>query len=123
MKRQTWLYISLFSAIALLINPAAKAADDNFTDIKTEIAAQRAIRAAGRVMPVNLVLVAEGEEEIGSPHIGQIVNRPDVQSALAGTIGVFMPFASQDREGLVTVYRGSGDSLLNSTVFAADQGH
>ena len=57
------------------------------------IAALHAIRGAGRKMPVNLVLVAEGEEEIGSPHIGQIVHRPEVQKALAGTVGVFMPSA------------------------------
>jgi len=227
MKPQTWLYISLFSTLTFLANPAALAAEDNFTDIKTEIAAQHdegvqrlqdwiklpsianmdvgypegpehmakllkdagfqradiiptdgkpgvfatldagadktlgvyfmydvkhfdpaewsspplaaaivdkpglgkavmgrgavnqkgpqsaflaalhAIRAAGRVLPVNLVLVAEGEEEIGSPHIGQIVNRPEVQAALAGTIGVFMPSASQDRNGLVTVSLGA----------------
>jgi hypothetical protein len=42
---------------------------------------------------VNLVLMAEGEEEIGSPHIGQLVRRPEVLAALAKTIGVFMPFA------------------------------
>jgi acetylornithine deacetylase/succinyl-diaminopimelate desuccinylase-like protein len=51
--------------------------------------------------------VAEGEEEIGSPHIGQIVNRPEVQAALAGTVGVFMPSASQDRDGLVSVSLGA----------------
>jgi acetylornithine deacetylase/succinyl-diaminopimelate desuccinylase-like protein len=67
----------------------------------------RAIRAAGRQMPVNLVLVAEGEEEIGSPHIGQIVNRPDVQTALAGTLGVIMPSASQGRDGIVRVSLGA----------------
>jgi acetylornithine deacetylase/succinyl-diaminopimelate desuccinylase-like protein len=71
------------------------------------LAALHAIRSAGRIMPVNLVLVAEGEEEIGSPHIGQIVNRPEVQAALAETIGVFMPSARQDREGLVTVSLGA----------------
>jgi acetylornithine deacetylase/succinyl-diaminopimelate desuccinylase-like protein len=58
-------------------------------------------------MPVNLVLVAEGEEEIGSPHIAQVVNQPEVQSALAGTMGVFMPSAGQDRDGLVTVSLGA----------------
>ncbi len=67
----------------------------------------RAIREAGRQLPVNLVLVAEGEEEIGSPHLGQIVNRPDVQAALAGTIGVIMPSASQGRDGIVTVSLGA----------------
>ena len=67
----------------------------------------RAIRGAGRQLPVNLALVAEGEEEIGSPHIGQIVHRPEVQAALAGTVGVYMPSASQDRDGIVTVSLGA----------------
>jgi acetylornithine deacetylase/succinyl-diaminopimelate desuccinylase-like protein len=71
------------------------------------IAALHAIRGAGRKMPVNLVLVAEGEEEIGSPHIGQIVHRPEVQAALADTVGVFMPGASQDPDGTVTVSLGA----------------
>ena len=71
------------------------------------LAALHALRAAGRKPPVNLVLVAEGEEEIGSPHIGQLVLRPEVQSALAKTIGVFMPTASQDLDGGVTVSLGA----------------
>src|SRR6476661_1501101 len=36
------------------------------------LAALHAIRGAGKKLPVNLVMVAEGEEEIGSPHIGQL---------------------------------------------------
>ena len=56
---------------------------------------------------MNLVLVAEGEEEIGSPHIGQIVHRPEVRRALAGTVGVFMPSAEQDLDGIVTVSLGA----------------
>ncbi len=71
------------------------------------IAALHAIRGAGAQMPVNLVLVAEGEEEIGSPHIGQIVHKPEVETALAGTVGVFMPTAMQDPDGLVTVSLGA----------------
>ena len=56
---------------------------------------------------MNLVLVAEGEEEIGSPHIGQLVLRPEVQAAFAKCIGVFMPGAAQDPDGNVTVSLGA----------------
>ena len=58
-------------------------------------------------MPVNLVIVAEGEEEIGSPHITQLVRRPEVQTALAKCVGVFMPSATQDLDGVVTVNLGA----------------
>lgn len=71
------------------------------------LAALRAIRDARQDLPVNLVLVAEGEEEIGSPHIAQVALRPDVQVALKDTIGVFMPAASQDTEGQVTISLGA----------------
>ena len=71
------------------------------------LSALRAMRAAGQPLPVNLVLVAEGEEEIGSPHIAQLVHRPEVREALAGSVGVFMPFAMQDAEGHVTVNLGA----------------
>jgi acetylornithine deacetylase/succinyl-diaminopimelate desuccinylase-like protein len=69
--------------------------------------ALRAIQGAGKKPPVNLVVIAEGEEEIGSPNIAQIVNRPEVQSALANTIGVFMPAARQTPDGVVTVNLGA----------------
>jgi len=71
------------------------------------LAALHAIRGAKRKLPVNLVLVAEGEEEIGSPHIGQIVHRPEVDEALRRCVGVFMPSASQDPDGIVTVSLGA----------------
>jgi acetylornithine deacetylase/succinyl-diaminopimelate desuccinylase-like protein len=71
------------------------------------LAALHAFRGAGQKLPVNLVLVAEGEEEIGSPHFAQIVRRPEVRAALAKCTGVFMPFASQDPDGLVTVNLGA----------------
>jgi acetylornithine deacetylase/succinyl-diaminopimelate desuccinylase-like protein len=75
------------------------------------LAALHAFRGAGKKLPVNLVVVAEGEEEIGSPHIGQIVHRPEVQAALAGTVGVFMPSASQDLDGVVTVSLGAKGNI------------
>lgn len=71
------------------------------------IAALHAIRAAGRKLPVNLVLVAEGEEEIGSPHFPQIVNRPEVSAALKKCTGIFMPSAEQDLDGSVVMTLGA----------------
>jgi acetylornithine deacetylase/succinyl-diaminopimelate desuccinylase-like protein len=71
------------------------------------LAALHAMRAANVKLPVNLVLVAEGEEEIGSTHIGQFVHSPKVQAALAKTIGVFMPSAIQDLDGIITVSLGA----------------
>lgn len=55
--------------------------------------ALRAIREAKQTLPVNLVLIAEGEEEVGSPHIRQLAYHPKVRAALEKCIGVFMPFA------------------------------
>jgi acetylornithine deacetylase/succinyl-diaminopimelate desuccinylase-like protein len=71
------------------------------------LAALHAIRGANKKMPVNLVMVAEGEEEIGSPHIKQLADRPEVREALSKCVGVFMPSATQDLDGIVTVNLGS----------------
>ena len=73
----------------------------------TFLEALHAMKAAGRKMPVNFVFVAEGEEEIGSPHFGQIVHKPEVEQALSKCVGIFMPFASQDLSGMVTVTLGA----------------
>jgi acetylornithine deacetylase/succinyl-diaminopimelate desuccinylase-like protein len=71
------------------------------------IAALHAIRAAGQKVPVNLVFVGEGEEEIGSPHFGQVVLASPVREALARCEGIFMPEAAQDLDGNVTVSLGA----------------
>jgi acetylornithine deacetylase/succinyl-diaminopimelate desuccinylase-like protein len=71
------------------------------------LAALHAYRGAGVTLPVNLVLVAEGEEEIGSPHFPQIVRRPDVAKALSRCTGVFVPSAAQAPDGVVTVSLGA----------------
>ncbi|MDQ3117312.1 MAG: M20/M25/M40 family metallo-hydrolase [Verrucomicrobiota bacterium] len=71
------------------------------------LAALHAMKAAGHKVPVNFVLVAEGEEEIGSPHFGQIVHTPEIEKALAKCSGIFMPFASQGLDGMVTVTLGA----------------
>src|SRR6266576_3953560 len=71
------------------------------------LAALHAIRGANKKLPVNLVLVAEGEEEIGSPHFPQIVRRPEVLAALRNAIGIFMPSAAQELDGKVIMTLGA----------------
>jgi acetylornithine deacetylase/succinyl-diaminopimelate desuccinylase-like protein len=71
------------------------------------LAAIHAIHGAGRKLPVNLVLVAEGEEEIGSPHIPQLVRRTEVLTALKPTMGIFLPDAGQDLDGTVVMDLGA----------------
>jgi acetylornithine deacetylase/succinyl-diaminopimelate desuccinylase-like protein len=73
----------------------------------TFLAALHAIRGAGRKLPVNLVLVAEGEEEIGSPHFAQIVRRPEVIAALKNSEGIFLPDAAQDLDGSIVMDLGA----------------
>ncbi len=73
----------------------------------TFLAALHAIRGAGRKLPVNLVFVAEGEEEIGSPHFHQVVHRPEVLAAVKKCSGIFMPSSSQGLDGEVTITLGA----------------
>ena len=71
------------------------------------LAALHALKGIGRKPPVNLVLLAEGEEEIGSPHFHQAAERPEVAAALKKCDGIFMPSATQDPDGSVTVALGA----------------
>src|SRR5215472_11236577 len=71
------------------------------------LAAVHAIRGIGPKLPVNLVFVCESEEEIGSPHIRQIVHRPDVIAALRKCVGVLTPTSAQALDGTVTMSLGA----------------
>ena len=71
------------------------------------LSALMAFKAAGKKLPVNLVLACEGEEEIGSPHFAQVVRSPEVLEELKKCIGVFMPEAGQQRDGTVEVSLGA----------------
>lgn len=73
----------------------------------TFLAALHAMRAAGKKPPVNLVLIAEGEEEIGSPHFSQIVQHPDVMPTLKKSLGIIIPTSWQNQNGAVTINLGS----------------
>jgi acetylornithine deacetylase/succinyl-diaminopimelate desuccinylase-like protein len=71
------------------------------------LSALMAFKAAGRKLPVNLVLVCEGEEEIASPHFSEIVMNAQVLPELKKCAGVWMPEAAQDRDGGVQVNLGA----------------
>src|ERR1700721_2113142 len=71
------------------------------------LSALMAFKAAGKKLPVNLVLVCEGEEEIASPHFHEVIENPEVLAELKRCVGVFMPEAGQDRDGGVQVSLGA----------------
>jgi acetylornithine deacetylase/succinyl-diaminopimelate desuccinylase-like protein len=58
------------------------------------------IRTQGK-LPVNLLVVAEGEEELGSPNYPQVIDK--YEARLKKADGVFFPFNAQD---------GTGDASL-----------
>jgi acetylornithine deacetylase/succinyl-diaminopimelate desuccinylase-like protein len=87
----------------------------------TFLAAVHAIRATHRKLPVNFVFVAEGEEEIGSPHFPQVVRRPDILAALKKCNGIFMPFPSQGLDGEVTQFLGAKGVVELELVSSGDK--
>ena len=71
------------------------------------LAALHAFRASGRRLPVNLVLLAEGEEEIGSPNFINALRDAEVVAAMREADGVIIPSASQGANGAVTINLGA----------------
>ncbi|HEU0310858.1 MAG TPA: M20/M25/M40 family metallo-hydrolase [Sphingomicrobium sp.] len=71
------------------------------------LAALHAFKASGRKLPVNLVLVAEGEEEIASPNFPAVIADPEVSAALRKSVGVFIPTSSQDQQGNAGITLGA----------------
>ncbi len=88
----------------------------------TFLAALHAFKGTGRKLPVNLVFVAEGEEEIGSPHFPQVVHRPDILAAMQKcTSGVFMPMAGQALDGSVDINLGAKGVVELELVSSAER--
>ena len=75
------------------------------------LTALRAFKTAVVKLPVNLVLVAEGEEEIASPNFPQIVNQPEVRAALQKAVGIIIPSAGQSVDGQVTLLLGAKGAI------------
>jgi acetylornithine deacetylase/succinyl-diaminopimelate desuccinylase-like protein len=89
----------------------------------TWLAALHAFRAAGRKLPVNLVFVAEGEEEIGSPNFPQVVQRPETLAALRKCSGVYMPMPMQALDGTVTINLGAKGVIELELVSSGERWH
>ena len=89
----------------------------------TFLAALHAMKAAGRKLPVNLVLICEGEEEIASPHFAEIIRKPEILAALHRCVGVMIPSADQDTSGAVVIELGAkGVMELELVASGADWG-
>ena len=71
------------------------------------LAALHAFKAAGSKLPINLVLVCEGEEEIASPHFSEVVFKPEVEAALRKCVGIIIPLGSQALDGSVEINLGA----------------
>lgn len=74
------------------------------------IEAVRAVQKAGLRLPVRLTFVIEGEEEIGSPSLGQFVAQH--AAALGDVVGVWLPCMQQSAGGEMTLRRGYKGSLF-----------
>ena len=66
--------------------------------------ALESIIAVEGTLPVNIMIAAEGEEELGSPNYPQIIDR--YEERLKGADGVLFPFNSQRPDGIISVILG-----------------
>ena len=71
------------------------------------LTALKAFKDSGTKLPVNLVLVAEGEEEIGSTNCMKIIADPEVSAAMQRSVGVMMPSTGQERDGSASIDLGA----------------
>jgi len=67
--------------------------------------AVKALRSVEGRLPVNLILVAEGEEELGSPSLPDFLRQR--KEDLSQADAVFFPFFLQDEKGDVDLYLGT----------------
>jgi acetylornithine deacetylase/succinyl-diaminopimelate desuccinylase-like protein len=75
------------------------------------LAALRAFKQTGRKLPVNVVLVAEGEEEIASPNFHEVIANREVQAAMSKAVGVFIPMAGQETNGATSIDLGAKGAI------------
>jgi acetylornithine deacetylase/succinyl-diaminopimelate desuccinylase-like protein len=66
--------------------------------------AVQSIIAVNGKLPVNLMVAAEGEEELGSPHYPQIIDK--YEDRLQDAVGAIFPFNSQRPDGVLSMILG-----------------
>jgi acetylornithine deacetylase/succinyl-diaminopimelate desuccinylase-like protein len=72
-------------------------------------------------LPVNLLFAAEGEEELGSPHFPEVIDK--YQDRFRQASGVLFPFLSQDPSGTVSMFMGvKGILYFEMEAKGGDQG-
>ncbi len=82
----------------------ARGAINTKGELQAFLNACESIQATGQEIPVNLIFVAEGEEELGSRHLPQFIKK--YTGELSKADAVFFPYADQDQKGKVTMTLG-----------------
>jgi len=82
----------------------ARGAINTKGEMRAFLNACESILAAGEEIPVNLMFVAEGEEELGSRHLPEFIKK--YQRELKKADVVFFPTADQDQKGKVEMELG-----------------
>ena len=87
------------------------------------LAAMHAIRGAGKKLPVNLVMVAEGEEEIGSPNLVPFVEahaaRLAADPAVAAVVGHWRPDVAVAAETIEVAFEAGLPAKINGKSFGS----
>ncbi len=82
----------------------SRGAWDSRGSLLTAVLAIHAMQQVSRTLPVNVVWVVEGEEEIGAPHLRQFID--EKLDELMAVDAVWMPHMNQDIQGVMQIYRG-----------------
>jgi acetylornithine deacetylase/succinyl-diaminopimelate desuccinylase-like protein len=83
----------------------ARGAKNSKGPLRAFLNAVEAIQEVTGTLPVNLLVVAEGEEELGSPHLPQFVAR--YADRLARADAALHPYALQEPDGRVLIWPGT----------------
>ena len=82
----------------------ARGAINTKGELRAFLNACESTKAVGEEIPVNLMFVAEGEEELGSRHFPEFIQK--YENELKRADAVFFPFADQNQKGKVVNYLG-----------------